>query len=135
MRTYVKRFFPGGLNSPILIVDDEATNRELVAFCLRNSFGSHNILMASNGQEALDIFGEQKNKIVLVISDFQMPVMKGDELFRQLQQSGETMRFLLCSGYMTVPAIKRLMRAGLNGFIQKPFTADEFSWAVLKVLI
>ena len=65
----------------LLIVDDRAINREFLIAILRD--GSHRLLEASNGVEALKIIMSQP--IDLIITDILMPTMNGFELVQQLQ--------------------------------------------------
>lgn len=130
---YVECFLANHLNSPILVVDDDAMNRELVAFCLQTCLGFRNTLIAQNGKEALEIFYRRKDEIILIISDVQMPVMGGDELFWYLKNKQESVRILLCSGNGF--GTDEFFRAGLNGFLHKPFTFKQFSLAVVNAFI
>jgi len=132
MEAYVKLFFANRPNTSILVVDDEVANRKLFAVCLKE-LGFSTILMASNGKEALDTFNQQKDEIILVVSDIQMPVMGGDELFWHLKSRKETVRILLCSGNGF--GADEFLKAGLNGFLCKPFTLKQFSLAVANALI
>ena len=132
MEAYVKLFFANRPNTSILVVDDETTNRELFATCLQD-LGFGTVLAASNGREALDTFRQQKDEIILVVSDIQMPVMGGDELFWHLKSRKESVRVLLCSGNGF--GAKEFLKAGLNGFLRKPFTFQQFSLAIVNALI
>src|SRR6266576_671357 len=67
---------PASPQRRILVVDDEPFVCDAVKMML--AFDGHDVLTANNGKEALALF--EKGKFDLVITDFAMPGMKGDEL-------------------------------------------------------
>jgi DNA-binding NtrC family response regulator len=70
----------------------------------------------------------------LVILDYTMPGRRGDQLFATLRDIHPGIRCLLSSGYSTPEEVPELMRAGLCGFIQKPFLRRDLSQAVAQAL-
>ncbi len=56
----------------VLVADDDNINRQLLKFMLQDNY---DVLLAENGQEALDILHENKDEISLVLTDILMPVM------------------------------------------------------------
>jgi DNA-binding NtrC family response regulator len=60
------------------------------------------------------------DKIALILLDMTMPLMSGEETFRELKTIRPDVRVLLCSGYNEVEAVPRFTGKGLAGFIQKP---------------
>ena len=129
MREYFEIFFPAGHNKEVLLVDDEPVNIALMRLCMKD-LGFGNMLTAGNGDEALEIYSGRRDEIILVISDLQMPKMKGDQLFWELKELCENVRFLLCTGMVNGFDPKKLFQAGLKGFLHKPFTVDQFWMAV-----
>jgi CheY-like chemotaxis protein len=83
------------------------------------------------GVEALRL---EKNDISLVLLDMTMPVMSGEEAFRQIRMISSSVRVILSSGYNEVEAIRRFTNKGLAGFIQKPYTSVELARKVKTVL-
>ena len=69
--------------STILIVDDDYEIRGMISDFLRDS-ESYNVLEAENGKEALEIL--KNNKTDLVISDINMPEMKGFDLLKEIKE-------------------------------------------------
>lgn len=134
MREYFETFFPAGHNKCILVADDSVNNLRLMRAFLQG-VGFQNILTAENGGEAFKIYAEKKDEIILVISDVQMPVMTGFQLFwRLIKEVGDDVRILLCSGGRYSSDIEVMRQAGLSGFLPKPFTSDQFLVAVAKAL-
>ena len=68
----------------LLIADDEADERKLVQFLLREWVSEFRILEASNGKEALNILSSEPVDILL--SDIQMPFLSGIELAREARK-------------------------------------------------
>ena len=134
MREYFTTFFPAGHGKSILVADDSVNNLRLMRIFLQG-VGFQNILIAENGGEAFRIYAEKKDEIMLVVSDVQMPVMTGFQLFwRLMKEVGDDVRVLLCSGGIYSSDIEVMRQAGLSGYLPKPFTADQFLAAVAKAL-
>jgi two-component system, chemotaxis family, chemotaxis protein CheY len=118
-----------------LIVDDSSVMRKIVARALQQggvSIGQ--ILEAGNGAEALDILRQQR--VDLVLSDINMPVMDGLEFVRQLQ-SVENARGIPVVMITTEGSESHVMQAiscGARGYIRKPFTPDQMKQSVLPLL-
>lgn len=70
----------------VLYVEDEDMMRESVVTLLKRRFKE--VLVACNGAEALDIF--KKNKVDIIITDLQMPVMDGMELSKHIREISST---------------------------------------------
>lgn len=112
----------------ILFVDDEEINR-LTSSDLLESLG-YKIILASNGQEALDLLSRNLNLIDLVILDMIMPVMDGETAFRKMKELKPDIPIILCSGYSKSERVHALLEEGLDGIIAKPFNFNELTDAV-----
>jgi two-component system chemotaxis response regulator CheY len=118
-----------------LIVDDSSVMRKIVERCLRQAgMDLASVFEASNGAEALAVVNE--NKLDLILSDINMPVMDGLEFIKHLQA---------IDGAKNVPVVmitteggeKHVMEAlslGAKGYIRKPFTPDQVKEHVIPVL-
>jgi len=115
----------------ILVVEDEGAIRRSVKRLLERK--GYRVLLAEDGQEALEIFERKQDPIHLVVSDIVMPRMTGFELFEALRAGGEEVRFLFTSGYAT-PDIKRLAREASQTFLQKPWDVDDFLRHIRELL-
>ena len=62
-----------------------------------------------------------------------MPVMSGEETFRELRMLRPDIKVILSSGYNEVEAIRHFTGKGLAGFIQKPYTSVRLAEAVRAV--
>lgn len=109
----------------ILFVDDEAANLH-VADKMLKSMG-YRVLLASGGQEALELYVRQRDNIDLVILDMIMPGMSGGELFDALQALDPNVRAILASGYSLEGRAQEIMDKGVRAFLQKPYLMTELS--------
>jgi PAS domain S-box-containing protein len=87
-----------GGSETILLVEDEDTLRRSGKRVLEK-YG-YTVLVAADGQEGLELFRAHKNEIDLVVSDLVMPRVGGAQLHRALREEGDSVRFLLASGYI-----------------------------------
>lgn len=116
----------------VLVVDDEAPVREAVTDVL--SLEGIQVLTASNGHSALQIFSERSGEIDLVLLDLSMPGMSGDETLRRLREIDSTVPVILSSGYDKRDLRVRFSTRDLTGFIQKPYTAKRLSDSIWRYL-
>ena len=116
----------------ILFVDDEAmilaTGEELL-----KELG-YSVLIANSGQEAIEIFSQNKDEIDLVILDLVMPGLAGKETFLRLKSIRPQLKVLLASGYSINGAVEEILRKGCDGFIQKPFNVVQLSVKIRRIL-
>lgn len=114
----------------ILCVDDDSTVLSALRSVFAKHFGSElQVEFAEGGDEALEIAAElraQGRELGLVISDFMMPGMKGDEfLVRLHEQSPNTVKILL-TGQSDLTGVKRAINhANLYRFLEKPFLNED----------
>jgi CheY-like chemotaxis protein len=74
------------------------------------------------------------DRVELVLLDMTMPVMSGEETFRELRKIRPDIKVILSSGYNEVEAIRHFTGKGLAGFVQKPYTSVRLAQAVRSVL-
>ncbi len=115
----------GGL---ILFVDDEPSLRALGEELLM-ALG-YGVVTAEDGQDAVNKFRRHRGEFSLVILDLTMPRMGGEEAFHALREIDPCIPILLSSGFDAHETGQRLQRAGLSGFIQKPYQLHVLASAV-----
>jgi CheY-like chemotaxis protein len=110
----------------ILLVDDQREVREAIKLLL--SFDEHEVTEAANGQEALNIF--EKGSFDLILTDYSMPVMRGDELARHVKATAPAQPIIMLSAYAA-----NLERTGLpvDALLGKPFTIDDLRQAIAEL--
>jgi PAS domain S-box-containing protein len=116
----------------ILVVDDEPALREMAAMILKDS--GYTVLTASDGREAVDMFGQGAHKIAAVLLDMTMPIMGGHEAFRLIREMQPAIPIVLSSGYSEVAARAELGGEAVAGFIQKPYTAAKLVASMQEAL-
>jgi CheY-like chemotaxis protein len=116
----------------ILLVDDEETVLEVTKEILE-SLG-YEVLSACNGQDAIDVYKQEGERIDLIILDMIMPGMGGGEAFEILKQMNPDIRIILSSGYSVDGQAKGIMEKGVKAFLQKPFRIHQLSQKVREAL-
>lgn len=114
------RFSEDGLTGGrILIVDDEAINRELFTELLSIQHDAHAV---RSGQEALDYLG--KHPIDLVILDVMMPVMDGFTVLEKIRQKWEQsdLPVVILSAMAESSYVVQALKLGANDYVTKPIT-------------
>jgi len=116
----------------ILLVEDEASLRELVRECLEAA--GYKVIEASHGTAALEAGERHPGRIDLLMTDVVMPGMSGRELAERLRASRPELRTLYMSGYTDDAVVLHGVLAEDMAFLQKPFTAAELARRVREVL-
>jgi len=114
----------------LLCVDDEVIVLTALKDQLRRAFGSDFVIdVAESAEEALELLeelSEQGHKVLVIVSDWLMPGMKGDEFLIQAHQRFPTVIKIMLSGQAEQAAVDRARReAGLHEFLAKPWNAAE----------
>lgn len=108
----------------VLVVDDEDSVLGIAKTMLeRQGFEA---ITAHDGVEALKLFKEKMDAIVLAIVDLTMPRMSGGELIHALHEIKPGLRVVLSSGYNEQEAVAQSHGERMAGFIQKPYRARDF---------
>jgi PAS domain S-box-containing protein len=116
----------------VLVTDDESSVREVVETMLGEL--GFDIVLAENGREALRVFTERQDELVLVILDLMMPGLDGDEVLAELERLGPGVPIILSSGYNAQEVSQRFVGRGVAAFLQKPYRFPELAAAVRDVL-
>jgi len=111
----------------ILLVDDQPEVREVIKALL--SVDEHTVIEASNGREALARF--QPGVFDLVITDFQMPQMRGDALAAEVKHLAPTQPILMVTGSADQSGVSA---AAVDAVLNKPFLLDDLRQAVRNLL-
>ncbi|QCQ23565.1 chemotaxis response regulator CheY [Desulfoglaeba alkanexedens] len=117
----------------VLVVDDFATMRRIIRNILRE-LDFKDIVEAENGTAAVRILESQK--VDLVISDWNMPKMTGLELLKWVRanEKARDIPFLMVTAEAQKENIVEAIKAGVNNYIVKPFTAAVLSEKLEKIL-
>ncbi|MEA3290019.1 MAG: hybrid sensor histidine kinase/response regulator [Campylobacterota bacterium] len=112
-------------NIQVLVVDDSRVALEKTAYYLEKY--NLNVLKAMNGKEALEVL-EQNPDIRLVYTDYNMPVMNGLELIRELRKkySKDRLSIIVVSTQSDSKTSATLLKYGANDFLDKNYNSEEF---------
>ena len=108
---------------PVLVVDDDAATRGLIALALRRA--GLEVLVAPSGPTALEII--ENERIGVVCCDVGMPEMSGIEVVRALRSRPETatLPIILVTGSGDEQSVIEGLDAGADDFLTKPVRLDE----------
>ncbi|MFN2263161.1 MAG: GAF domain-containing protein [Anaerolineales bacterium] len=122
----------GGSGETILLVEDDYSTREAIKTLLEDL--NYLVLIAADGQEALDIYNKKADQIALVISDLVMPVMGGVALYQKLLERWPEVKMLFITGHPEIEQDRALLESGKVHWLQKPFSVGEFNKVVNSLL-
>jgi len=116
----------------VLLVDDEPMVRDLGNEILR-SYG-YQVVLACDGLEALEIYGNNGKEIDLVILDLLMPNLGGKETLVRLRELDPAAKVIICSGYGSRGnGLQQIITSRIN-MVHKPFKPEELVFAVRQTL-
>lgn len=116
----------------ILLVDDEPAMQELGKELLEDE--GYSVFVASNGEEAIDLYKKNQDKIELVILDLVMPGMDGGQVYAALKALNPRIKAFFCTGFISDQIIASLLEEQKLTAISKPFRPDQFLRTVREVL-
>jgi two-component system, cell cycle sensor histidine kinase and response regulator CckA len=118
-----------GGTETILVVEDEVPLLKLIRHILE-SYG-YKVLEANNGNRALEVWEQHREKIELLLVDMILPDgMAGQELAELLKKSSRQLKVIYISGYNTENLVKDFKFPEGSTFIQKPFHARKLAETV-----
>jgi len=118
-----------------LIVDDSSVMRKIVERALRQAGLSGLVVHeAGSGVEGLDLL--RTKAVDLILSDINMPSMDGLEFLRQLrsQNLAPGVPVVMITTESSEEHVKQAIQAGAQGYIRKPFTAEQVKERVLPLV-
>ena len=111
-----------GVRRPVLVVDDEFINREMLGNMLADDY---DVIYAENGKEALDIVRENADTLSIILLDVIMPVMDGFETLQILKQDEKLKRIPVIVLTSERSYEVRCLQLGASDFIKKPYDLPE----------
>ena len=113
----------------ILVVDDMLTMRKIIGQQLK-TLGATQITEANDGTTAWEVLERESTvkPIQFIISDWNMPQMKGIELLKKCRSSAvyKDVAFLMVTAEAEVTQVKEAVAAGVDNYVVKPFTPSAF---------
>ena len=123
---------PRGEGERVLVVDDDAVS----GFAIEKMIESlgYQVSRCMRPEEALARFTAAPSSFDLVVTDFAMPGMDGQELMQQLIALRADLPVLVVSGYVDSARQRSLEEAGARAVLRKPVSRDEIGRAVAAYL-
>ncbi len=123
----------------LLCVDDEIIVLTALKDQLRRAFGSDfHIDVAESAEEALELLDElavDGHQLLVIVSDWLMPGMKGDEFLIKAHERFPSVVKIMLSGQAESEAVERARReAGLHDFLAKPWNAEALVESITQGL-
>ncbi len=125
-----------GLENPlrVIVAEDQPVNQRFVAEILKKH--GHQPLLANNGQEAFDIW--KQDKVDLVLMDIQMPIMDGLKALAAIRAAEDGIKrhtpILALTAHAIVGDRERLLNAGFDGYLSKPLQVASLFEEMANVL-
>jgi len=121
------------MKKKILVVDDFKNSLAILKMTLEMK--KYEVHTATNGQEALNLFKTQK--FDLLLSDYNMPIMNGLELVKQIKSLPEYRNFPIVIVSTDMDEIKKrdALRAGVTYWLKKPFKMEELIKVVERIIL
>ncbi len=108
-----------------LIVEDSDLTRGILENILNGE--GVNTLQASNGVEALEILKKEEQRIDLIMTDYMMPEMDGDELCRRIrfEMGNKSLPVIFLSAMSETSSMLKMFKSGASDYVVKPFAKEE----------
>lgn len=114
----------------ILIIEDNDTMRDGMVQVIKKM--GHSAQLAENAEDGFALF--EKQKFHLVISDYKLPGMNGVDLLQKVKKKTPESEVLMITAYGTIELAVEAMQKGASDFITKPFSPEELSLKIERIL-
>lgn len=118
----------------ILIVDDDSIMRESLKIHL-TEIGFNDIVEAEDGNHALDLLSKSRHTFHILISDWYMPHLSGEDLLKAVRSKKQykDLVFIFLTVEDSKEEMKRIFEEGVDGYIVKPYSSvDEIKNALIS---
>ena len=116
----------------ILVIEDEKPLVDLFRQILERL--GYRVLVAETGKEAVDLAKTFDGQIDLALLDIKLPDMDGGRVYPLIMETRPDLKVIVCSGYSIHGPAQKILDAGAEGFIQKPFSIAPFAEKLKEVL-
>ena len=107
----------------ILVVEDERIMLRLLERFLSRQ--GYQVLLAADGEQAIDGYCRHKTEIDVVLLDVGLPKVSGVDVFRKMKKENPEVRVVVASGYLDARMKTEMYRAGVKAFLDKPYLLPE----------
>ncbi len=113
---------PLGNGELVLVVDDEASVREIIKLSLEAY--NYRVMTASDGIEAIAIYARCRSEIRVILLDLMMPLLDSASTISALQRIDPNVSLVVMSGLVATEPIKNMSAVNVQAFLAKPFTSQ-----------
>jgi len=114
----------------ILVVDDEASQRELVSGYLKKQ--GFEVFTAAGGEPALELF--RQSPMELILTDQRMPDLSGLELLKAARAINPETQVIVMTAYGNVETAVEAMKAGAADYLTKPLHLEELRQKIQRIV-
>ena len=114
----------------LLVVDDE----EVVCQACRRIFSRQGFQVETHTDPRQGLVQATENDYAIILLDIKMPYMDGIQFLERLRQKKPDVPVLIITGYPSIPNAAAAMRLGACDYVTKPFTSEEVTWGMQRVL-
>ncbi|MBI4667269.1 MAG: response regulator [Nitrospinae bacterium] len=125
-------------NKTVLVAEDNVTVRRFISSVLKNQLNCPSIVQVSSANEAIDIIKakSRRSPISLILSDWEMPGMTGDEFLLTIREDQDTadIPFIMVTARNDRDSIIMAAQAGVSEYLVKPFSAAVLIQKITRVM-
>jgi len=114
----------------ILVVDDHALTRELIANMLREA--DYEVELATDGEEAITLLSSYRPDLIL--TDFAMPRLNGINVLLHVRHTSPATPVIIFTSDITPEVEQKARQLGVRDYIQKPFDIDDLLRRITRAL-
>ncbi|MGA2258160.1 MAG: response regulator, partial [Thermoguttaceae bacterium] len=114
----------------LLVVDDE----DVVCQACRRIFSRQGFQVETHTDARQGLVKATENDYAIILLDIKMPHMDGIQFLERLREKKPNVPVLIITGYPSIPNAAAAMRLGACDYVTKPFTSEEVTWGVQRVL-
>lgn len=115
-----------------MVIDDEELTQELIRHMLREVHHGE-IVVYSTCSKALSRLKQEPNHYDLIISDWEVPGLNGLDFLKEVRKIEPEVPFLMVTGHSSKKLVVNAIRAGVDDFLVKPFTAKGLLEKVMNL--
>ena len=128
----LKEFRKSEIKDRIIFLDDEELIVKVSSKILINA--GYDVLGMTDCNETLDLIQNNPEKYSILITDQNMPNIKGVDLAREIRKNNKSLKIIICSGYSDGVDQSEFKELGINRLLSKPISAEELLKIVDKLL-
>jgi DNA-binding response OmpR family regulator len=107
----------------VLVVEDEQLMLRLLEKFLSQQ--GYQVLVASDGEEAIDVYRLHKLEINVVLLDVGLPKLTGWDVLLKMKEENPDVRVVIATGYLAPKMKTEMLRVAVKNFVDKPYVLDE----------